>query len=732
MSDFKRDIGDEFEDETREDGHDGDRVSTDGPGGGRGSDGRPVTDGESREPTPEESLVRDALDRDEVPLEDDVSIGSAEDEPDEGLGAEDESAPRLTLKEHVSWLWRYWTPHRHILIFLAFFTLVSTAVAVAYPLVFRSVIDRVSQMLEAGDASTDISGIMLTLGLILVGYFVSRLYPATRAMMNARLERDVRDDVFGELMDKDYHFNNRFRTGDVVTRLTDDIAEFPKIAWFACSGIFRAVESSSKLIFCLVAMLIMSWKLTLLSVVPLPIMMWIFYSLRHKMRYYMEASQRSVSKTNNLLEAAFSGIRIVKAFSAEDAQERTLSAILRERVEVLMGLVKLQVVMFSLDTFASRLGQMVVIAYGGFLVIRGELSIGTIFAFYVYLDMLTGPMMDVPFLFMTGQQAFVSVDRVEQIRGFPVTETRPSGRRLEDIKELSFDGVSFSYDGSRKNVDNVEFRIPLGQRVAVVGPVASGKSTVLKLVAGILVPQEGSILINGKPLTEWDWDSYRRKIGYVPQEALLFSKSIQENVIFGRRPPSETSSEDWLVDVVPADPEAHDALGREVPAATEAERRVAESWARYCLSIAQMDADMATLPNGIGTIVGQRGGLVSGGQKQRIAIARALAGRPQVLLLDDCTAALDAQNEDRFWTRLDQEFGGGICFVVSHRLATIRRADSILVMDDGHLVDHGSHEELVMRCATYRDFLQTEEKKEHLKSAGVEYPSRARRGKSAG
>ena len=640
-----------------------------------------------------------------------------------------QEAPKLSFREHVRWLWRYWRPHRRILVFLALFTLVSTAVAVAYPLVFRAVIDRVSEMFKAGDTETDISGIMLTLGAILVGYFVSRLYPATRAMMNARLERDVRDDVFGELMEKDYHFNNRFRTGDVVTRLTDDIAEFPKIAWFACSGIFRAVESSSKLVFCLAAMLLMSWKLTLVSIIPLPVMMWIFYSLRHKMRYYMEASQQSVSKTNNLLEAAFSGIRIVKAFSAEEAQERKLRDILRERIRVLLGLIRLQVVMFSLDTFASRLGQMVVIAYGGFLVIRGDLTIGTIFAFYVYLDMLTGPMMDVPFLFMTGQQAFVSVDRVEEIRNFPVTETRPKGRRLEEITELAFEGVSFSYDGERKNVDSLDFRVPAGRRVAVVGPVASGKSSVLKLIAGILVPQEGRILVNGEPLTEWSWDSYRRLIGYVPQEALLFSKSIEENVLFGRRPPEEVMNEDWLVNVIPADaPDRAAVSPDDTSPVSEAERRVAESWARYCLSVAQMDADLGTLPNGIGTVVGQKGGLVSGGQKQRIAIARALAGRPQVLLLDDCTAALDAQNEDRFWSRLDEEFGDGICFVVSHRIATIRRADTILVMDDGKLVDAGTHAELVRRSEAYREFLQTEEKLEHLGASGVEYPSRPRRG----
>lgn len=622
-------------------------------------------------------------------------------------------APKLTTREHLLWLWRYWRPHKIILVLLALFTLVSTAVAVAYPLVFRAVIDRVAGMFEAGGETSDIRTVMLILAAILVGRFISHLYPATRALVNARLERDVRDDVFGELMKKDYHFGNAFRTGDVVTRLTDDIGEWPKVAWFACSGIFRAVESASKLVFCLVAMITLSGRLTALAVVPLPIMMWIFYTLRHKMRYYMEESQKCVSKTNDHLESAFTGVRIVKAFSAEEAQSRRLSDILRERVEVLMGLVRLQVVMFSLDTFASRLGQMVVIAYGGSLVIGGELSVGTLFAFYVYLDMLTHPMMDIPFVFMTGQQAFVSIDRVEEIRGYPIVEARPTGRELPAVAEIAFEDVSFSYDGRREQLSRIDFRVPAGRRVAIVGPVASGKSTVLKLLAGILSPNEGRVLVNGAPLGTWDWNSFRTEIGYVPQEAVLFSQPIGDGVLFGRAAPS-----DWtpaLADGLdPAAGGGADDGDGGASEASDADRTAALSWSRYCLSVAQMDADLKLLPDGMDTVVGQRGGLVSGGQKQRIAIARALAGRPQVLLLDDCTAALDAQNEDRFWSRLDREFPGRTTFVVSHRLATIRRADAILVLDDGRLVDQGTHEELVGRCRTYQEFLQTEERKAHL------------------
>jgi ATP-binding cassette subfamily B protein len=595
-----------------------------------------------------------------------------------------DGAPKLSFREHVAWLWAFWRPHRAVLVALALFTLVSASVAVAYPLVFRWVIDRVSGIFEANGEAQGLSQVMLILSAILLGHFIARLYPATRAMVNARLERDIRDKVFGELMTKDYRFNNRFRTGDVVTRLTDDIAEWPKVAWFACSGIFRAVESSSKLIFCLGAMVYLSGRLTLLSILPLPIMMWVFYSLRHRMQYYMEESQKSVSATNEVLESVFTGVRIVKAFGAEEAQATRLRDVLKRRFDVLLGLIKSQVIMWSLDTFASRLGQMIVIAYGGYLVIEGTLTVGTIFAFYVYLDMLTAPMMDIPWLFMTGQQAFVSIDRVEELRRFPVTEERSEGSGLDRVDELAFEGVTFSYDGSREHLNDVSFRAKAGSRVAVVGPVACGKSTVLKLIAGIMSPTDGAVLVNGRRLNETDWETYREKIGYVPQEAVLFSKSVRENVLFGRGVPAEAPESD------------------------------SAEWTERCLSVAQMDADLKTLPAGLDTVVGQKGTLVSGGQKQRIAIARALAGWPEILLLDDSTAALDARNEDRFWTRLDTEFGGRITFVVSHRLTTIRRADTILVLDEGRLVDQGTHDELVARCDIYQEFLQTERRKEHL------------------
>ena len=379
--------------------------------------------------------------------------------------------------------------------------------------------------------------VLMVLGVIMLGRFIAGFYPAARARMNLKLEIGVREDVFGELMKKDYRFSTRHRTGDVVTRLTDDVAEFPKIAWFGCSGIFRAVESSSKMVFCLAVMAALNWHLMLIAVVPLPIMMWVFYRMRHRLRHFMRTSQQIISRTNDLLESAFSGIRIVKAFRAEEGQRARLARLMAERVQVFTSLVRLQTLVQSLDTVASRVGQMIVLAVGGYMVIRGETTIGTLYAFYVYLDMLTHPMMDIPFLFMAGQQAFVSIDRVEEVRAFPVTPRRSGHDPLRGIEEIAFAGVGFGYDETRTILTDVSFRVPAGSKIAIVGPVGCGKSTLVKLVAGILEPQTGEILVNGRPREVWDPEDYRRRMGYVPQEGTLFSHPIGENVIFGRRVP---------------------------------------------------------------------------------------------------------------------------------------------------------------------------------------------------
>jgi len=584
--------------------------------------------------------------------------------------------------KHLRWIWSFWTPHRAWLTVLVFLTLLSSAVTIGYPLVFKYLIDEINKGLSAaapemaGTTTWSLVGIIAAIGL---ARSLAYLYPGFRAMLNAKLEMDIRQHYFATILSKGYRFFQKFRTGDLVTRLTDDIGGFPKIAWFSCSGIFRAVESSSKFIFCMSFMLWMNWQLALLSVAPLPIMLYIFYHVRSALGQRAADRQKIISKTNDALEAAFSGVRILKAFRGENNQSREFRGLLDKRINVELGVIRLWMGVWNLYWGIEFVGQIIVIVAGGVMVIRGTLSLGEFYAFYVYLSLLLQPLMDIPHLFVTSRQAFASIDREIELDETPGgTEgvyigTVPVGA----IQSVSLSGVSFRYEKDLPmSLEDISLTLKKGERAAVVGAVGSGKSTLIKLVAGQLPPSEGQVTVNGRPLNDYEIDDYRGRIGYIPQEATLFSESVLENVRFGR-------------DL--ADEAVTDSLG-----------------------FAQVKEEMEALPDGVNQVLGQKGLTVSGGQKQRLAIARALAGKPDLLLMDDCTASLDAENERAFWAMFAERFPDAACLIVSHRLATARQADTVYVLAEGRIVGKGTHSELLVSCEEYRSFLTREELKAAL------------------
>jgi len=584
------------------------------------------------------------------------------------------TALAATTRERLAWLAGFWKPHGRFALGLLALTTISSAIAISYPLAFKEAIDAITQ----GTLGARLPTITTFFALILVGRLAAGFYPGFRAWMNNIIEKAVRERVFGSILEKDYTFFGRYRTGDLVTRLTDDINEYPRIAWFSCSGVFRFVDSASKFIFCVTVMLLLDWQLALLAMAPVPIMLYVFYLARRELGNTYERQQVAVSRTNDLIESALNGIRIVKAFNGDHGQERRLSEVLQERVGIQLKLAKLIVLVHEMDHVVARMGQVIVLAVGGLKVLDGSLSLGTLMALYLYLDMLLHPMMDLPNLFVTARQAFVSVDREREVLAHPVVvKPTEDGAVPDAVNTLAFDDVAFAYREDRPPaLDGVSFDVRRGARVAVVGPVGCGKTTLLRVLAGLLPPQRGTYRVNGRPWTAWNTAAVRRRLGYVPQESVLFSDPLRENVAFGRD--------------------------------------VDEARVQRSLEIAQMGTDLEQMPAGLDTAIGRGGTLVSGGQKQRIAIARALAGAPDVLLLDDCTASLDARNEDRFWAELQAEAPDTTVFLVSHRLATIRRADVILVLEEGRLVARGTHDELAGTCETYQEFLLTEARRAHL------------------
>lgn len=604
--------------------------------------------------------------------------------------------------KHIRWIWRFWQPHQGWLWLMALMTLLSSGVSSAYPLVFRRIIDIVQEAHIRGGGQALIDQRWYLIGLIaVIGVLrsLANMYPAARAVVNSKLEMDIREHYFGEVVSKRQRFFQRFRTGDLVTRLTDDIGGFPKIAWFCCSGIFRAVESVGKFAFCMVFMLHMSWKLALISTLPLPVMLLLFYRVRRSLSKRSMERQQIISTTNDTLEAAFSGIRILKAFNGEAGQARHFTGVLNRRIGVELAVTRLWVGMRSLFEGVQYFGIPVVILAGGYMIIHKEISLGTFYAFYWYQKELLQPLLDIPNLFVTARQAYACIDREIEIEETePVSKDGPYPLRVSAATEQALDGpahistngapsptitslelrkVTFCYDPGLPNaVEGVSLTLRAGQSAAIVGAVGSGKTTLLKLAAGILRPTQGEVLVNGKAFEQHASQELLARIGYVPQEANLFSETVAENVSFGR---------DLSRDTV-----------------------------ENALSMAQVRDEMQRLPGGLDQVLGQRGLTVSGGQKQRLAIARALAGKPDLLLMDDVTASLDAENERRFWDMLEASLPEVMCLMVTHRLATARKADVVYMVEDGRLVGQGSHAELVRSCEQYRQFLTREELAEEL------------------
>jgi ATP-binding cassette subfamily B protein len=568
-----------------------------------------------------------------------------------------------------------WKRYPFFIVLLLTLTLISAAVTVVYPYVIKRLLDTMQSMLsdpaELTGITPELQGIIWVFVIIGLVKLLAATYPGFRALMNLTFEYTLRNRYFAYILKKDYKFFNKFRTGDLVTRLTSDITDFPKIAWFMCSGIFRAIESFSKISFCVVAMFLLNRQLTLLTLLPLPVMMIIFYFTSNKLHRSFKDNQEAVSEINNQLEMSFSGIKIIKAFVCEEKYKRFFDTALKHRFRTEMRLVTLNTRVRMIYEYIDYFGQIAVIVFGGIMVVKHQITIGTFFAFYTYLAMIIYPILDLPQLFVSGKQAFVNIDRLEEMRKFPEPAANHlTKHRIERVESISFKDVCFSYGKKELSILNhVSFDIKRGERIIIIGPVGSGKSSILGLLTGMLKPQSGTIKINGTPLDDIDLISFRHKIGYVPQEPILFSGSIKENVLFGKE-------------------------------------SVSEEFYRSVLDIVQMDKEISRFGELDETKVGQRGLTLSGGQKQRLAIARALIREPEILIFDDITASLDADNEENLWKDISSRFGDITCFIVSHRLSTLRYVDNVIFLDSGYLIAKGEHQDIMQQHPEYHSFIQ--------------------------
>lgn len=595
---------------------------------------------------------------------------------------------RHTRSYYISWIWNEYRPHWRMVLFLLFLTFLSTIIAVLFPMVLKHIIDGLVTGLKSFQAGTttmetamsERNRMLLMLLAMGLGPLFSGIYPYFRARMNVTFEMYYREKFFAEILSKGHRFFLKFRTGDLVTRLTEDIKTNPPgLSWLCCSGIFRAVNSTSVIFFCVISMALLNWKLALLACLPLPIMLSIFIMLETSFGKSFKEAQEGMSEGNDFLEAAYSGIKIISSFNAQQPQRELFNTLLQKRVNQEVRVDMLWGMFMVFFEFLNYVGEILVLIFGGIMVIRGDLSLGTYYAFFSYLGMIIYPLMDIPMMLVTLTQACVSIDRLEDLqeadKAWQELDT-DGNTEIAAIDSITFANVSFRHNTLEKlesesgdkepfSFKNLSFTVNKGEKVAVVGQIGSGKTTLLNLISGVMKPDEGKISINGIALPEIKKQSFRDKIGYIQQEPVIFSESIKTNIDF------------W--------------------------RNQSEELIQSCARLAQFDKEVLAFPGGYTEPVGQRGVTLSGGQRQRLSIARALVGKPQLLLMDDITASLDAANEKKLWADLEREYGKITCLIVTHRMATAMMANRIIVLKDGCIEATGTHEELLLSSATYRD-----------------------------
>ena len=500
-------------------------------------------------------------------------------------------------------------------------------------------------------------------GLLRLGLTASRRIVAGKVSL--AVEFDLRSRVYEHLQTLELGFFDSQQTGQLMSRATVDLQS---IRFFLGYGLIFITQSALTLVLASTVMIWLQPGLAALALIPVPIVVLTAMRYNRFSRPALQEVQQRIAELTVEAEEAVSGVRVVKAFAREDHMlDRFRGAVSRVFDQNVYS-TRLRAFYNPLIAFLPNLGLAVVLFVGGRQVINGTLSIGDFTAFYTYLVMLIGPMRMLGTALGMSQRAVASGNRL-----FEILDREPEIQAPADAPPLPpgrghvrLAGVGLAYGGQEEALHDVDLEIEAGRVVALVGPTGSGKTSLVALLARLYDPTEGTVEIDGADLRDVNLASLRSQIAFVADDSFLFSASVAENISYAK------------------------------PDATRAEIELAAGRA-------QASGFIERLPEGYETLVGERGLTLSGGQRQRIAIARALLADPRILILDDATSSVDARTEAEIRRGLGEALSGRTTFIVAHRLSTISLADEIVVLDEGLIVDHGTHEELLDRCPLYRE-----------------------------
>ncbi|MEP6765109.1 MAG: ABC transporter ATP-binding protein [Gemmatimonadaceae bacterium] len=604
----------------------------------------------------------------------------------------------------------YYHPYRQQVAVGLSVVIVSTALASAIPALLQRAIDAMGPN-GRREHLPSIAAVMLVTALVsgVLRFFM-------RSIMNGvsrRIETDIRHNMLSRLLTLDAAWYGRSRTGDLMARLTNDLSA---VRMAAGPAVMYFVSTVAGGLIALVMMVRINPYLTLFALLPIAALPVITIKLGGRIHLQFEGVQSQFSQMSTRAQENLSGVRVVRAYRQEGSETRRFDEMGEAYLHANMGLAKLNGIMSPSFSLLAGLGSAITLAVGGRLLINGSITIGAYVAFGIYLALLTWPLIAIGWTMNLFQRGAASMSRVLELLDAVPADVQDTGPQLAQHDgrghAIEFRNVWFHYpaplatteDGAAINAQykesatsneprwvlrDVSFSVPAGGTLAIVGATGSGKSALMDLIPRFFDPQRGEVLLDGKSLREYSLKSLRGEIGYVPQESLLFSETIGANVSYGLDSdiaPLMHTSELPVPGEIEVTPEVADAA-----------------------QIAQLAETVTSFPNGFGTRLGERGINLSGGQKQRAALARALARRPRIVLLDDSLSAVDTQTEAAILHGLQHALSGRTAVIASHRISAVRDADWILVMDDGAVVEQGLHADLVSRNGRYATLLKRQQ-----------------------
>jgi ATP-binding cassette subfamily B protein len=519
-----------------------------------------------------------------------------------------------------------------------------------------------------------IFGLFVLLFAGLMGLFMYFMRQ-TIIVMSRLIEYDMRKEIFEHYQILDLAFYKRNKTGDLMARITEDVN---KVRMYLGPAILYGINLVSLFAFVIYAMVNVSLELTLFCLIPLPILSISIYYVSDLIHKKSEEIQQQLAVLNNTAQEVYAGIRVVKAYTQENSMLGFFTSQSQQYNQQSVSLAKINALFYPLMILLIGISTLITVYAGGTLVVNGSISTGNIAEFVIYVNMLTWPVTSIGWIASIIQQASASQKRINEFM-----QTKPSilSGNMEDFKlngEIVFNNVGLTYsDTGICALKNIQLHIKAGEKIAIIGKTGSGKSSFAELLLRMNDVSEGEILFDGMPVKDLNLGRLREQIGYVPQDVFLFSDSLKQNITFGK-------------------PDASDA---------EIEKAIFD---------ASLTDEIKTFPDGLNTILGERGITLSGGQKQRVSIARALLKNPEILILDDCLSAVDSHTENKILNCFQSSLKDKTAIIISHRIYVNLHFDKILVFQDGEVAHAGTHEELLKISPYYLDLYERQLSDERL------------------